>query len=173
MNVLKGKIMVDEYLTTNVPHIYAAGDCTGRVMLAHYAAYQGKIAAGNIGFLDKRIKADNEVIPSCIFTEPEIASVGLNEEKARSLGQDIKIHRFDFIASGMAQVLDETEGFIKVVSSTKTAALLGASIIGPRATELIALFSFALTNKSDISAIRKTIFAHPTISEVVSEAVHD
>jgi dihydrolipoamide dehydrogenase len=111
----KGKILVDEYLRTNVPGIYACGDCTGKIMLAHFAAYQGKIAAQNCADPDSPKKADNIAVPSCIFTDPEIASVGLKEEPAQAQGREIKINKFDFMASGMARIIDETEGFIKII----------------------------------------------------------
>jgi dihydrolipoamide dehydrogenase len=108
----KGKIIVDEYLRTNAQNIFAAGDCTGKLMLAHFAAYQGNIAARNIAHPDDLIKADNTTIPSCIFTDPEIASVGLSEEDVRAAGIEVEVNKFDFLGSGMARILDETEGFI-------------------------------------------------------------
>jgi len=167
----KGKIGVDEYLRTNIPNIFAAGDCTGKVMLAHYAAHQGEIAARNIARPDSPMKADNQNVPNCIFTDPEIASVGLNEEKAGAQNMDIKVHKFDFLGSGMARILDETDGFIKIISDRKTDQISGASIIGPRTTELIAIFTLAIQSGLKIPQIRDTIFAHPTISESIHEAV--
>ncbi|MDD4953289.1 MAG: dihydrolipoyl dehydrogenase [Candidatus Omnitrophica bacterium] len=167
----KGRILVDEYLRTNIPGIFASGDCVSKTMLAHFAAYQGIIAAGNIIHPDRPIKADNTVIPGCIFTDPEIASVGLIQEEAEGRGMDIKINKFDFLGSGMARILDETEGFIKVVSDKKTETLLGAFIIGPKATELIAIFTVAITNNLKLSQLRNTIFAHPSLSESIHEAV--
>ena len=167
----KNKIVVDEYLKTSVDNIYAAGDCTGKIMLAHFAAYQGNIAAQNIANPGAPKKADNLNIPNCIFTDPEIASVGISEDDAQNKGIEIKVSKFDFLGSGMARILDETEGFIKVISSKKTEEILGASIIGPKATELIATFALAITNKLKIQDIKNTVFAHPTISESIHEAL--
>jgi dihydrolipoamide dehydrogenase len=164
-----GRIVVDEYLRTNIPNIYAAGDCTGKVMLAHFAAYQGEIAAENIA-RGNHLRADNDNVPNCIFTDPEIASLGLSEKEALDKGFDIKVNKFDFLASGMARISDETEGFIKIVSDKKSENILGASIIGPRATELVALLVLAKSSGVKLSQIRATIFAHPTISESIREA---
>jgi len=167
----KGRIIVDEYLRTNISNIYAAGDCTAKTMLAHFAAYQGHMACENIANPDNPRKADNQNIPNCIFTDPEIASVGLTEEEARNKNIDIKINKFDFLGSGMARILDENEGFVKIVSDNKTEQILGASIIGPRATELIGILTLAISNCLKISQIQDTIFAHPTLSESISGAL--
>lgn len=167
----KGRIVVDEYLKTNIANIYAAGDCTGRVMLAHNASYQGCIAANNIAYPNNPKKADNLNIPNCIFSEPEIASIGLNEEQTKSQRQDIKVHKFDFLGSGMARILDETDGFIKLVSDDKTGNILGASIIGPRATELIGILTLAVSAHLKISQLKEIIFAHPTLSEAIAQAL--
>jgi dihydrolipoamide dehydrogenase len=167
----KNKILVDEYLKTNIPNIYAAGDCTGKIMLAHYAAYQGSIAAENIANPGRLKKADNKNIPNCIFTDPEIASVGLKEEEAQNKGIEIKINKFDFLGLGMARILEETEGFIKIISDKKSEEILGASMIGPKATELIAILAIAVSNRLKISQLKETIFAHPTISESIHEAL--
>ena len=165
------KIIVDDYLKTSVPNIYAAGDCTGKTMLAHFASYQGRIAVENIAHPDNPKKADNPNIPNCIFTDPEIASVGLKEEEAKNKGIDIVVKKFDFLGSGMARILDETEGFIKIISDKKTEEILGASIIGPRATELISILTLAVSTHMKISQIQNTILAHPTLSESISEAL--
>jgi dihydrolipoamide dehydrogenase len=95
----------------------------------------------------------------------------LNEQQAAGSGSEIKINKFDFLGSGMARILDETEGFIKVVSEKKSGKLLGAQIIGPRATELIAVFTLAINSGLNVDQLKKTIFAHPTLSEAISEAL--
>ncbi|MCM8789540.1 MAG: FAD-dependent oxidoreductase, partial [Candidatus Omnitrophica bacterium] len=164
----KNKIIVDDYLRTNIPNIFAAGDCTGKIMLAHYAAYQGEVAAENIANPDAMRKADNSIVPNCIFTDPEIACVGINEEQA---GRDVNINKFDFLGSGMARIMEETEGFIKVVSDKNTQEILGAFIIGPKATELITVLALAITNRLKINQVKETIFAHPTLSESLGEAL--
>jgi len=158
----RGKIIVDAHLRTSISNIFAAGDCTGKIMLAHFAAYQGRIAAENIAQPENLKQADNINIPNCMFTDPEIASVGLNEGK---------INKFDFLGSAMARIIDETEGFIKIISDQKTGQIIGASIIGPRATELIAILTLAIQSHLKISQVQDTIFAHPTLSESISEAV--
>lgn len=167
----RGSICVDDYLKTNIPNIYAAGDCTGKTMLAHFAAYQGSIAAENIAYPDKAIKADNKNIPNCIFSDPQIASIGLKEEEAQNKGIAVKIHKFDFLGSGMARIMDEAEGFIKIISEGKTGEVIGASIIGPAATELIAVLTLGISNRLNVKSIRDTIFAHPTLSESIHEAL--
>ena len=166
----RNKIAVDEYLKTNVNNIYAAGDCTGKIMLAHFAAYQGRIAAQNLAQPQNPKKADNTSIPNCIFTDPEIASVGISEEEAQNKGIEIKINKFDFLGSGMARIMDETDGFIKIISE-KEGKILGASIIGPKATELIAVLTLVVSNNLTISQIKETIFAHPTLCESIHEAL--
>jgi len=168
----RGRVIVDEYLKTSVDNIYAAGDCTGKVMLAHYAAYQGCIAAENIIHPDNRKIAAARAVPNCIFTDPEIASVGISEDEAKTSGRDVIISKFDFLASGMARILDEAEGFIKIISDKSIKTVLGASIIGPRATELIGILGLAVNNNLTITQIQDTIFAHPTLSESIHEAVN-
>lgn len=166
----KSRIIVNDYLRSSVNNIYAAGDCCSNTMLAHYAAYQGRIAVGNLAS-NKKVKANNKIIPACIFTQPQIASVGANEESATGAGLAIKVHKFDFRASGMAHIIDETEGFIKVISNQKTQKIIGASIVGPQASELIAIFTVAISAQLKISQIRQIIFAHPTLSESICEVV--
>ncbi|MCX5709251.1 MAG: dihydrolipoyl dehydrogenase [Candidatus Omnitrophica bacterium] len=167
----KNKVVVDEYLRTSIPNIFAAGDCTGKLMLAHYAAYQGVIAAENIANPQTMKKADNAVVPSCIFSDPEIASVGVNEEEAKNKGIEVSVKKFDFLASGMARIIDEAEGFIKTVCEAKTGRLIGASIIGPKATELISIFGLAISNDLTAEQIKHTIFAHPSLSESIRESL--
>jgi dihydrolipoamide dehydrogenase len=167
----RGKIVVDECLKTNIPNIYAAGDCTGKIMLAHFASYQGRIAAENIAHHGNPKTVEEANIPNCIFTDPEIASVGLSEQEAQNKNIEIKINKFDFLGSGMARIMDETEGFIKMISDSKTERILGACIIGPKATELIGILGLATSCNLSLSQISDTIFAHPTLSESVNEAL--
>jgi len=169
----KGKVLVDQYLKTNIPNIYAAGDCTGGVMLAHYAAYQGELAADNIAHPDSQRGMGEVAVPSCIFTYPEIATVGLSEEQASSKGLKIKIHKFDFLGSGLARIMAETDGFIKIISDDSSTQVLGASIIGPSACELIGILTLAVSNRLTLSQIQKTIFAHPTLSESIAGSLKD
>lgn len=167
----RSRVVVDEYLRTSIRNIYAAGDCTGKIMLAHFAAYQGRIAVHNIASPGNPQRADNANIPACIFTDPEIASVGLSEESAKAKGFEVKVNKFDFLSSAMARIMDETEGFMKIISDAKTQELLGASIIGPRATELIGILSLAVSLHLKTTQVADVIFAHPTLSESVIEAL--
>jgi dihydrolipoamide dehydrogenase len=167
----RGNITVDKYLRTTVGNIYAAGDCTGGLMLAHYAAYQGILAAENIAAGDSRRECSPLAVPSCIFTDPEISSVGINEDEAKERSLDVGVSKFDFLGSGMARILDETEGFIKVIWDKKTQRILGGSIIGPRATELIAVIGLAVSSELTTDHIMKTVFAHPTLSESIHDAL--
>jgi dihydrolipoamide dehydrogenase len=167
----KARINVDGYLKTNIPNIYAAGDCTAKIMLAHFAAYQGCMAAENIAHIDSPQGANETNIPNCIFTDPEIASIGLSEDDACSKNIDIKINKFDFLGSGMARILEETEGFIKVISHRKTDQIIGAHIIGPHATELIEILAVAIQTHLKVSQMQKVIFAHPTLSESISDSL--
>ncbi|MFH1199242.1 MAG: dihydrolipoyl dehydrogenase [Candidatus Omnitrophota bacterium] len=165
-----GKIITDNYLKTNIANIYAAGDCTGKIMLAHFAGYQGELAVENIAS-DNSKMIDSRVVPNCIFTDPEIASVGLNEAAAKNNAIDINIHKFDFLGCGMARILGESEGFIKIISDKNNDKILGASIIGPKATELIGILGLAVKNELKTIQIIDTIFAHPTLSEAIGQAL--
>jgi dihydrolipoamide dehydrogenase len=166
-----GKVIVDEYLKTNLNNIYAAGDCTGKIMLAHYAAYQGRLAVDNIFGKGSPNRLNYSGIPNCIFTDPEIASVGLNEEGAMKRGISINKYKFDFLGSGMARIIDETQGFLKIIADRENETILGCSIIGPKATEIIGIMALALSCRLTVRQLRNTIFAHPTISESISEAL--
>ncbi len=167
----KERIIVDEYLRTAVSNIYAAGDCASKIMLAHFAGYQGILAVNNLADPGNSKAIKSNCVPSCIFTDPEIGSVGMNEEKAVAAGVDIDINKFDFLGSGMARIMDETDGFIKIISEKKSGIVIGASVIGPKATELIGILTLAVSNSLTIKNLRDTIFAHPTLSESITEAL--
>lgn len=162
INIKKGVIVTDEFLKTNISNIFASGDCTAGYMLAHFAAYQGKLAAENIANSANLKKCDNKIVPNCIFTDPEIASVGLKDDFAH-------VDKFEFLGSGMARILDECEGFIKISSEKNTGRIISAVIIGARATELIGILTLAVQNCLTVSSIKNTIFAHPTLSESIGE----
>lgn len=165
----RNRILVNEYLQTNIPNIYSAGDCTGGYLLAHIASYEGRLAVKNMFGADKE-KANYRAVPSAIFTNPEIAVVGLSEEDAAANFGEIIIKKFDFRGLGMSYVLDEVEGFVKIIAD-KDDFLLGGSIIGPKASELIHVLTLALQTKMKLAQVRDTIFAHPTISEAISDAL--
>jgi dihydrolipoamide dehydrogenase len=170
VRVEKDRIVTDEFLNAGNPRVYAAGDCTARLMLAHYAGHQGRQAVDNMFCPGSLRRVSDSHIPSCVFTDPEIGTIGLHEEEARRRGLAVEVRRFDFLASGMARVLDEADGFIKIVSDAKSERILGASIIGPKATELIGILTAAVHSGMTISGLRETVFAHPTLSEALGEA---
>ena len=165
-----GKILNDERMRTNLPGIYAIGDVTGRFQLAHVASYEGIIACKNIFGNEK--KADYRSVPSCIYTEPEIASVGLSEQAAIDAGFDTKIARFPFSALGKAHAIGKTEGFVKLVGDRKTARILGLHILGADATNLIAEGVLAIKKGLTVEEVSETIHAHPTLAEGLMEACH-
>lgn len=164
-------IPLNEYLQSPVPHIYAAGDCTGAVMLAHYADFQGRLIVRNIVSPQERRPVHSAVVPRCIFSRPEIGCVGLQEHEAASSGREVSVHRFDYRGSGMAHILDEKDGFIKIIADRGSAQVLGGSLIGPYSTELIALLTLAVTSGLTLDALRSTIFAHPTVAESIRDTV--
>ncbi|MBM3243913.1 MAG: FAD-binding protein, partial [Candidatus Omnitrophica bacterium] len=138
----KGAILTDGSLKTNIDNIYAAGDCRGGIMLAHFAGYQGKIVVENIVKGKTGIRRiDDLVVPNCIYTDPEIASVGVSQDKAVNSGIDIEVNKFDFQSSGSARILGETQGFLKIISDKKSGVIIGASMIGPKATEVIGILT--------------------------------
>lgn len=167
----RGRIVVDEYLRTNIPNIYAIGDVTGKVMLAHVASHQGIKAVENI--CGETSKMDYSIVPSCIYTQPEIASVGLNEEDAKAKYGNVKVGKFPFSASGKAMTAGENTGFVKIIADEKWNEILGVHIIGPHATELIAEGALAIKLQCTVEELADTIHAHPTLSESIMEASLD
>ncbi|HAZ10898.1 MAG: dihydrolipoyl dehydrogenase [Omnitrophica bacterium GWA2_41_15] len=170
----KGWIKVDESFRTNIKNIYAAGDIKGGMLLAHLASKEGISAVE--GMCGNNYSIDYSVVPSCIFTHPEIASVGLNEKAAKNKGMDIKTRKFLFGAIGKSHVLGETDGFIKLVVDNKSDKILGCQIIGSHATELIAEISVCVQFGITSEKLSSVIHAHPTLSEIIceaSEAMHN
>ncbi|MEK6732340.1 MAG: dihydrolipoyl dehydrogenase, partial [Candidatus Omnitrophota bacterium] len=159
---------------TNVNNVYAAGDIKGGMLLAHLASKEGISAVE--GICGNKYPIDYNIVPSCIFTHPEIASVGLNERLAKNKGMDVKARKFLFGAIGKSHVLGETDGFIKLVVDAKSDKILGSQIIGPHATELIAEISPCIQFGITSEKLASVIHAHPTLSEIiceVSEAIHN
>lgn len=166
----KGFLVVDDYLRTSLPNIYAIGDVIGKFMLAHTASYEAHIAVANI--IGQERKPDYSAVPSCIFSEPEIATVGLKEEEARNKGYDVIVAKFPFRALGKIRTMQEgEEGFIKLVAERKNKLILGAHLIGPHVTEIINELSMAIKFKIPYTEITHLIHPHPTIGEAVLEAV--
>lgn len=160
-------IKVDMNYETNVKGIYAVGDANGKIMLAHAAAHQGIKAAERV--MGKTSEAIAEVVPSCIFVFPEIASAGITEDEAKAQGIDYKTSKFMFGANGKALALGEGEGFVKVIASEDN--IIGVHIMGPHASDLIQEGTLAITSRLKPEQIINTIHAHPTLSEAFSEAV--
>ncbi|CAG1065460.1 dihydrolipoamide dehydrogenase [uncultured bacterium] len=169
--VEKGRISVDDRMETNVKGIYAIGDVTGKMLLAHVASVQGIVAANNAA--GKDAKMDYSVIPAGIFTDPEIASVGLREKEAEEKGMNVAIGRFPYAASGKALGMGETEGFVQIISDPATDKVLGCSIVGAHATDLIGEVALAMKTGATVKDITETIHAHPTLPEIVMEAAED
>ncbi len=165
----RGTVIVDDHLRTNIPHIFAAGDCIGNWLLAHVASMEAEIAVENA--LGENKKMDYTAVPSCIFTHPEIGSAGLNEKQAKEKGLEVNVGKFPMVACGRAQAENETEGFVKVVVEKASGKILGAQILGHRATDLIAELTLAIQMGAKAQDVIDTIHAHPTLSEPTREAV--
>ncbi|MBP9753044.1 MAG: dihydrolipoyl dehydrogenase [Proteobacteria bacterium] len=166
----KNQIKINGYCQTNDPSIYAIGDVVGAPWLAHKASHEGIIAAEHIKGLDVH-PLDKTKIPGCTYTYPQVASVGLTEEKAKSLNLDVKVGKFPFKANGKALTLGENDGLIKTVFDAKTGELLGAHMIGVDVTELIQGYVIAKNLETTEKELMETIFPHPTLSEMMHEAV--
>ena len=179
IKVDKGRIETNGYMETAEAHIFAIGDVAGAPWLAHKASHEGIISAEKIaskmGKYDAKkvhpIKKEN--IPGCTYSMPQIASLGLTEKKAKELGKKVKIGRFPYLANGKAIAMGETEGLIKVLFDEKTGELLGAHLIGAEVTEMIQGFVIAKQAELTEEDLMHTIFAHPTMSEMMHEAVLD
>jgi dihydrolipoamide dehydrogenase len=167
----RGAIVVDDYCRTNVDHVYAIGDVTGKLMLAHVAEAMGIVAAETLGGAETMPVA-YDFVPRATYCQPQIGSFGLSEEQARERGYDVKTASFPFSANGKAQGLGEAVGFVKVVADAEYNEILGAHLIGPDVTELLPVLTLA--QKWDLTAdeVARNVFAHPTLTEAVKEAVH-
>lgn len=167
----RAAIQVNERMETSVSGIYAIGDVTGISLLAHVASMQGLVAAANA--TGGHAAMDYSAIPNCIYTDPEIASVGLSEPVAKEQGRSIKVGRFNFAALGKAMCIGETAGMVKVVADAQTDKVLGVGIVGPHATDLIAEGVLAIRHGLTAQQVAETIHSHPTLPEAMGEAMHD
>jgi dihydrolipoamide dehydrogenase len=171
----RGTIKVNGYCETDEPNVYAIGDVIDTAWLAHLASKEGILVVEKIA--GKKVEPINHrLVPNCTYCDPEVASVGLTEAKAKEEGYDVKVGKFPFSASGKARILGETDGFVKIVSEKKYDEVLGVHIIGPHATELLAEACVAMQLETTADELGRTIHAHPTVSESVMEAaegVHD
>jgi dihydrolipoamide dehydrogenase len=166
----RGAIAIDERGRTNVDGVYAIGDVTGKLMLAHTAEAMGIVAAETIAGADT-MEIDFDMIPRATYCQPQIGSFGYSEQQAKDLGYDVKVAKFPFSANGKAKGLGDTVGFVKVVADAKYNEILGAHLIGPDVTELLP--ALTLAQRWDLTAdeMSRNVFAHPTLSEAVKEAV--
>ncbi len=168
----KNHIVTNEYNQTKTKNIYAIGDVTKGPWLAHKASHEGVLVAEHI--MGKKVKAiNNNNIPGCTYCRPQIASVGLTEEKALSLGYEINVGRFSYSANGKAIAIDETYGLVKTIFAKDTGELLGAHIIGADATEMINGYLVGKELEATIADFKHVIFPHPTLSEMMHESVLD
>jgi dihydrolipoamide dehydrogenase len=169
IKVERGYVSVDHFYRTGEPNVFAIGDVVATPALAHLASKEGIMVVEQIA--GQKVHPINlRHVPSCTYCDPEVASVGLTEAKAREMGYDVKVAKFPFSASGKARILGEEEGFVKVVAETRYDELLGVHIIGPHATEIIHECILALHLESTAEELGRAIHAHPTVSEAIMEA---
>ncbi|WP_428428476.1 dihydrolipoyl dehydrogenase [Pararhizobium sp.] len=169
----RGCIIIDGYGKTNVPGVYAIGDVAGPPMLAHKAEHEAVICVEKIAGLPNVHPMDKLKIPGCTYCNPQVASVGLTEARAKAEGRDIRVGRFPFVANGKAIALGEDQGLVKTIFDKKTGELLGAHLVGAEVTELIQGFVVAMNLETTEEDLMHTIFPHPTISETLKESVLD
>src|SRR6266852_5114736 len=172
-NVDRSHIVVDEWLRTGEPGIYAIGDVVGPPWLAHKAMHEGVICVERIAGLNTAHPMDVRNIPGCTYCRPQVASVGLTERMAKEAGYEVRVGHFPFIGNGKAIALGEPEGMVKTVFDAKTGELLGAHMIGAEVTELIQGYTIAKTGELTEQELMRTVFPHPTLSEMMHEAVLD
>ena len=171
VRVDRGYIQVDEWCETSEPGVYAIGDVNPTPWLAHVASMEGVMVVERIAGKDVRPVPYDET-PNCTYCDPEVASVGLTEKRAREAGHDVRVGRFPFVASGRAKIAGHTGGFVKIVADARYDAVLGIHIVGYKATELIAEAGAVLRLEGTVEELIQTIHAHPTLAESVHEAAH-
>jgi dihydrolipoamide dehydrogenase len=167
----RGAVEINDHMQTSVPHIYAIGDVTARLMLAHVAEAMGVIAAENIAGAHS-ITLDYVMMPRATYCQPQVASFGYTEKQARDKGYEINVAKFPFQANGKAHGLGDAVGFVKLISDKKYGELLGAHLIGPDVTELLPELTLARYAELTPEEIARNVHAHPTLSEAIKEAAH-
>ena len=165
----RGFVQIDGSMATNIPGIWAIGDVTGKLLLAHTASTMGIICAEVIAGLPAR-KLDYRMIPRATYTQPQVASFGYTEKQAQEAGFNVRTGKFPFMANGKALGYGESTGYIKIVIDENNNQLLGASLVGPEVSELLPELTLAQANGLPVEAIAQNIHAHPTLSEVLMEA---
>lgn len=171
MQMDRGKVIVNEYLETNVEGVYAIGDLTISPDLAHVASRQGIVAVEN-AILGKKKKMSYKAVPGCVFTEPEVASVGMKEKQAKEAGINYKVGKFDFRGLGKAQAMGKLQGFVKVITDEND-VIIGAAIIGERAADMLGELTLACEVGLTAEQVGEVIHPHPTLCEGIMEALHD
>ena len=169
LNEIGNGIAVDGYMRTNIDHVYAIGDVTNMIQLAHVASHQGMVAIDHI--LGKGHEMDYRFVPSAIFTSPEIGNVGMTEKEAKKLNMDIINGIFPFMANGKALTMGEPDGFVKIIADAKSRIIIGGAIVGIHATDLMSVLTNLIVSKTSIDDASKVIYAHPTTSESLHEAI--
>ena len=169
-----GFVEIDQLMRTNVPTVYAIGDVTGKLMLAHVASAMGIVAAEHIaGHATQGFDDDDYLfMPRCTYCQPQVASMGMTEKQAKERGYEISVGRFPFLPNGKALGLNEKTGWVKIISDKRYGEILGAHLVGPEVTELLPEIVLAHNNELTAHEIARSVHAHPTLSEVLMEAAH-
>lgn len=165
-------IGIDDYMRTNVPHIYAIGDVTAKLQLAHVAEAMGVVAAETIAGAETLALGDYRMLPRATFCQPQVASFGLTEQQARDEGYDVKVAKFPFTANGKAHGLADPTGFVKVIADAKYGELLGGHLIGPDVSELLPELTLAQKWDLTVNELTRNVHTHPTLSEALQECFH-
>jgi dihydrolipoamide dehydrogenase len=173
VKVERGHVVVDEWLATGEPGVYAIGDLVGPPWLAHKASHEGVLCVERIAGVAGVHPLDPATVPACTYSRPQVASIGLTEEKAREGGREVRVGRFPARGNGKALALGEPEGLVKTVFDAQSGQLLGAHMIGAEVTELIHGFAIAMTLETTEAELMQSIFPHPTLSEMMHESVLD
>ena len=168
----RGAIAIDDHMRTSVPHIYAIGDVTAKLQLAHVAEAQGVVAAETIGGAETLPIDDYRFMPRATFCQPQVASFGLTEQQARDEGYDVKVATFPFTANGKAHGLGDPNGFVKLISDNTHGELLGGHLIGPDVSELLPELTLAQKWDLTVYDVARNVHTHPTLSEAIQEAIH-
>ncbi len=167
----RGAIAIDDRMATNIPGVWAIGDVTGKLMLAHVGTAMGIIAAESIAGVET-ITLDYRMMPRCTYCQPQVASFGYTEEQARAAGFDVEVAKFPFQANGKALGMGEGVGFAKLIHDKQYGEILGAHLIGPDVTELLPELTLAQKWELTAHEIARNVHAHPTLSEVLLEVAH-
>jgi dihydrolipoamide dehydrogenase len=170
--VERGAIVIDEFMRTNVPGVYAIGDVTAKLQLAHVAEAQGVVAAETIAGAETLPLGDYRFMPRATFCQPQVASFGLTEQQARDEGYDVKVAVFPFTANGKAHGLGDPNGFVKLIADAKYGELLGGHLIGPDVSELLPELTLAQKWDLTVNELARNVHTHPTLSEALQEAIH-